>query len=78
MKQIVLNGKIEDAETGDECGSTIGIIDEQTITTFEGSEIVTRSGSYPLSKKINDSVGWKHKYAIIRFYTNKHNQLVRF
>jgi len=67
METIILNGKIGWAETFDEAGRALGIIEEKTVKNFSGEESIVQTSSYPIAPKMDALCGWG-RFACVNFY----------
>jgi len=67
METIILNGKIGWADTFDEAGKALGIIEEKRIKTFSGEESIIETSSYLIAPKMNSLCGWG-RFACVNFY----------
>jgi len=70
METIILNGKIGWAETFDDAGRAIGIIEEKRVKSFSGEESVIETSSYPIAPKMNSLCGWG-RFASVNFYVSE-------
>lgn len=70
ISSFVLNGKITNVETGDDTDTTIGIENEVYGKTFEGEEVLINTAGFPFSKQMEETMGWREKYASIRMFTD--------
>lgn len=70
METIILNGKIGWAETFDDAGRALGIIEEKRVKTFSGEESVIETSSYPIAPKMNALCGWG-RFACVNFYVSE-------
>ena len=66
---IILNGIVGMCTTYDENYETIGIKSVCEIPTFQGKIIKTESDGFPLTKKMEDKLGWGKYCASVRMVT---------
>jgi len=69
VDRIILNGKVGYVNTGDENGETIGVQNVIRKVTFAGEEIVDINSGFPLTKEMEDLLGWGVNFASVRFVT---------
>ena len=65
-ERIVLNGIVGDCRTGDENETTIGVKTYKSIKLLNGENITSVIGEFPLTKEMEDRVGWRGSYANIQ------------
>ena len=65
-ERIVLNGVVGDCRTGDENGTTIGVKTYNSVKLLNGETITSVIGEFPLTKEIEDRVGWRGSFANIQ------------
>jgi hypothetical protein len=65
-ERIVLNGIVDDCRTGDEKDTTIGVKTYNSVKLLNGETITSVVGEFPLTKEIEDRVGWRGSYANIQ------------
>lgn len=68
-ERIILNGKVDYVETGDEQNNTIGIVLMNKIKTFSGETVISNNYGFPLSKEMENKLNWKNCYASVKFVT---------
>lgn len=71
VNRIILNGVVGYCDTHDDNGSTIGIKQIKKISTFNGESIEIKDNGFPLTKEMENILGWGYYYASIRFITGK-------
>lgn len=70
IDSFVLNGEIAMVETGDETGTIIGITSDIYGKTFGGNEALIGTTVFPFSKRMEETIGWREKFASIRLFTS--------
>jgi hypothetical protein len=70
VERIILNGIVDDLDTHDDNGFSIGVADVKKIATFSGEEYVQEGRGFPLTKEMEDRLGWGSKYASVKFVTS--------
>ena len=65
-ERIVLNGVIGMCRTGDENDETIGVKTTRQVKLLSGEVIESVCGEFPLTKEMEDRVGWGGSYANIQ------------
>lgn len=68
-EEIILNGQIGWCSTYDDAESVIGVKQLQNVKCFSGKELVVQNGEFPLSKAMEDKIGWCDYYASIQMLT---------
>lgn len=66
---IVLNGIVGMCRTHDENYETIGVKEIKELYTFKGKIIKTENNGFPLTKEMEDRIGWTDYFASVRMVT---------
>ncbi|QPK89806.1 hypothetical protein IEN91_05040 [Bacillus velezensis] len=69
IDKIVLNGKVGHVFTNDNNSKTIGVLNVIKRVTFAGEELVDEGSGFPLTKEMEDKIGWCKYFASVKFVT---------
>lgn len=70
-ERIVLNGVVAECRTGDENDTTVGVKTYQKCKRLNGEIVTSVIGEFPLTKEMEDRVGWRGSYANIQMLFGK-------